>query len=254
MRSESQYLDFKMAQSVQGWRQKWFYIKDQKFSNSDQYGLAPVDANKSLTKLTTWDALPSDAEIKNIKPLLARIQELNNAAGNGLTGTQLMVFLLQRRIQPLQAQVSKLWTYSGSNDPSRVSSQGPEKKDLDKRVRSLTTLTAKIEVPACLATAFDSTHPLPQVRDLQAKEIFHYVFSFNYAMLMLCTRILCRTTNFWLHALLFPRKDPSMLKSLLLTPKPPRLVRTRTGMEPRVLWREVTPLCRLPLLNLKLKV
>jgi hypothetical protein len=81
-----------MAQSVQGWRQKWFYIKDQKFSNSDQYGLAPFDVSKGLTKLTTWDALPSDAEVENIKPLLARIQELKNAAGNRLTGTQLMVF------------------------------------------------------------------------------------------------------------------------------------------------------------------
>jgi hypothetical protein len=40
MRSESQYLDLKMAQSVQGWRQKWFYIKDKKYSKSDQYGLA----------------------------------------------------------------------------------------------------------------------------------------------------------------------------------------------------------------------
>jgi hypothetical protein len=32
MRFESQYLAFKMAESVQGWRQKWFYIKDQKIS------------------------------------------------------------------------------------------------------------------------------------------------------------------------------------------------------------------------------
>jgi hypothetical protein len=78
-----------MAQSVQGWRQEWFYIKDQKFSNSDQYGLAPFDASKGLTKLTTWDALPSDGEVENIKPLLARIQELKNAAGSGLTGTHL---------------------------------------------------------------------------------------------------------------------------------------------------------------------
>jgi hypothetical protein len=86
---------------------------------------------------------------------LAHIQELKNTAGNRLTGTQLMVFFLQRRIQLLQARVSKLWAYSGSNNPSRVSSKDPEKKDLDKRVRSLTTLTTKIEVPACLATAFD---------------------------------------------------------------------------------------------------
>jgi hypothetical protein len=114
-----------MAQSVQHWRQKWFYIKDQKFSDSDQYGLAPFDASKGLTKLTTWDALPSDAEVNNIKPMLAHIQELKNAAGNGLTGTQLMLFFLQRCIQPLQARVSKLWTYSGLNEPSRVSSQDP---------------------------------------------------------------------------------------------------------------------------------
>jgi hypothetical protein len=56
-----------MAESVQGWRQKWFYIKDKKSSESDEYGLAPFDASKSLTKLTTWDALPSDAEVKEIK-------------------------------------------------------------------------------------------------------------------------------------------------------------------------------------------
>jgi hypothetical protein len=78
-----------MAQSVQGWRHKWFYIKDQKSSNSDQYGLAPFDASKGLTKLTSWDVLLSKAEVKNIKPLLAFVQGLKNAAGSGLIGSSL---------------------------------------------------------------------------------------------------------------------------------------------------------------------
>jgi hypothetical protein len=39
LRSESQYLDFKMTQSVQGWRLKWFYIKDQKSTESINMGL-----------------------------------------------------------------------------------------------------------------------------------------------------------------------------------------------------------------------
>jgi hypothetical protein len=82
-----------------------------------------------------------------------------------------MVFFLQRRIQHLQARVSKLWTYSGLSDPSRVSPKDREKNDLDKRVRSLTTLTAKIAVPACLAVPFDSTHPLPKVLNLLPEEI-----------------------------------------------------------------------------------
>jgi hypothetical protein len=63
---------------------------------------------------------------------------------------------------------------------------------------------------------------------------------------MLYTHFFCRIPNFWLLVLLFPGKGPSMLKSLLLTPKPPRLMRIWTGMEPKVLWRKVTPLCRTP--------
>jgi hypothetical protein len=38
-----------------------------------------------------------------------------------------------------------------------------------------------------LAAAFDSTHPLPQVRDLQSEEVLHSLFSFNYVLLTLCT-------------------------------------------------------------------
>jgi hypothetical protein len=132
MRTESHYLELNMAISFQGWRKKWFYIKDQKAASSDQFGLAPFDANKSLTKLTSWDSPPTEAEVESIEPLLSRIQSLKSAAGGGLTGTQLMAFFLQRRIQPLQARVSKLWNYSGLDDPSRVSNQDPEKKDLDK--------------------------------------------------------------------------------------------------------------------------
>jgi hypothetical protein len=35
IRAESQYIEFSMAASVQGWRKKWFYIKDQKISSSN---------------------------------------------------------------------------------------------------------------------------------------------------------------------------------------------------------------------------
>jgi hypothetical protein len=97
-------------------------------AESNKYGLALFDASNSLMKLTTCDALSSDAEVENIMPLLVHIQDLKNAAGKELTSTQLMVFFLQRRIQPLQARVSTLWTYSGSNDPSRVSPKDPEKR------------------------------------------------------------------------------------------------------------------------------
>jgi hypothetical protein len=107
-----------MAVLVQGWRKKWFYIKDQKTASSDQFGIAPFDANKCLMKLTSWDSPPTEAEVECIKLLLTRIQSLKSPTGGGLTGTQLMMFFPQRRIQPLQARVSKLWSYSGSDDLS----------------------------------------------------------------------------------------------------------------------------------------
>jgi hypothetical protein len=152
-----------MAASVQGWKKKWLYIKDQKTASSDKFGIAPFDANKNLTKLTSWDSPPMEAEIEVIKPLLTRIQNLKSTTGGALTGTQLVAFFLQRRIQPLQARVSKMWSYSGSEDPSRVSKEYLEKKGLDKRVRALTTLTKENEIPALTADFFDSTHPLNEV-------------------------------------------------------------------------------------------
>jgi hypothetical protein len=71
VRPEAQYLEFSFAASIQGWRTKWFYIKDRKASPEDQYGL------------------------------------------------------------PLQHRLTKLWSYSGLEDPTRVSEDLIEKKDVD---------------------------------------------------------------------------------------------------------------------------
>jgi hypothetical protein len=91
---ESHYLEFNMAVSVQGLRKKWFYIQDQKDTSSDQFGIAPFDAKAKLTKLTSWDSPPTEAEVDNINPLLARVQALKGSTGGRLIGTQLMAFFL----------------------------------------------------------------------------------------------------------------------------------------------------------------
>jgi hypothetical protein len=48
-------------------------------------------------------------------------------------------------------------------DPSRVSEDLMEKKDLDKHVRALTTLTKDHEVADLATSYFDSEHALPVV-------------------------------------------------------------------------------------------
>jgi hypothetical protein len=175
IRAESQYLEFSMAASVQGWRKKWFYIKDRKVSSSDQYGIAPFDASKEVKKLASWESPPTKAEMEEIKPLLARIQALKSGKGGALSGTQLMAFFLQCRVQPLQHRLSKLWSFSGLGDSSRVCDDLLEKKDLDKRVRALTTLTKDHEIADLAARYFNSEHPLPAVCLLSLFAFFYLI-------------------------------------------------------------------------------
>jgi hypothetical protein len=163
VRPEAQYLKFSMAASVQGWRTKWFYIKDRKASSEDQYGLAPFDASREVKKLVSLDALPSDAEVQQVLPLLSRIQALKGGRGGALSGIQLMAFFVQRRVQPLQHRLTNLWSYSGLEDPTRVSEDLMKKEDVDKRVRSLTKLTKEHAVADLTADYFDSVHLLPKV-------------------------------------------------------------------------------------------
>jgi hypothetical protein len=152
-----------MSASVQDWRTKWFYIKDRKTSSEDEYGLAPFDASKELKKLASWDLPPTDAEMKQIAPLLTHIQALKGGKGGALSGIQLRAFFVQHRVQPLQHRLSKLWSYSGLVDPSRVSGDLTEKQEVDKRVRSLTKLIKDHAVVELATNYFDSVHPLPEV-------------------------------------------------------------------------------------------
>jgi hypothetical protein len=116
-----------------------------------------------VKKLASWDALPSDAEIEQVLPLLSRIQALKGGKGGALSDIQLMAFFVQRRVQPLQHRLTKLWSYSGLEDPTCVSEDLIEKQDVDKRVRSLTKLTKDHAVADLTADYFDSVHPLPEV-------------------------------------------------------------------------------------------
>jgi hypothetical protein len=185
--AEAQYLEFSMSASVQGWRTKWFYIKDHKASSDDEFGLAPFDASKELKKLSSWDSPPTDAEMEEIAPLLTRIQAQNGGKGGALSGIQLMAFFMQCRVQPLQHRLSKLWNYSGLINASRISGDLIEKQDVDKRVRALTKLTKDHAVADLAANYFDSVHPLPKVRSfcITYSCLFHYLPALFLLVLMI---------------------------------------------------------------------
>jgi hypothetical protein len=203
-----------MAASVQGWRTKWFYIKDRKSSPEDKYGLPPFDVSQEVKKLALWDMLPSDAEAEQILPLLSCIKALRGGQGGGaLSGIQLMAFFVQHRVQPLQHRLTKLWAYSGLEDPTRISEDLIEKKDVNKRVRSLTKLTKEHSVANLTVDYFDSVHPLPEVYIL-ASTFCQTLLGFNlrYSLpLPSADSFICRVINSWFLILLFQRQGPFLL-------------------------------------------
>jgi hypothetical protein len=251
---EAQYLEFSMAASVQGWRTKWFYIKDRKSSPEAEFGLPPFDTSQEVKKLKSWDSLPSDAEVAQILPLLSRIKTLKTGLGGALSGIQHMAFFIQRRVQPLQHRLTKLWTYAGLEDPTRISEDLMLKEDVDKRVRNLTKLTKEHSVADLKADFFDAVHPLPEV--YIATSTFYQAFlSFDlHYPLHLCfaNLFIRRVINSLFLVLLFRRQGPYQMILLILHLKPPRLTKVRTEMMSKNQKLRLT--CRHLLLPLLLKM
>jgi hypothetical protein len=80
--------------------EKWLYIKDRKVSSFDQYGIAPFDASKEVKILASWDSPPTEAEMAEIKPLLARIQALKSGKGGALQALNLWHFSCNVKFNP----------------------------------------------------------------------------------------------------------------------------------------------------------
>jgi len=55
-RPNVKYFDMKFCDSVQGWRRRWFYLKDSSV-NGQQYGLAPFNPDAMISKRRSWRRL-----------------------------------------------------------------------------------------------------------------------------------------------------------------------------------------------------
>jgi hypothetical protein len=110
-----------------------------------------------------------------------------------------------------------------------------EKKDLDRRVRALTTLTKDHEVADLAASHFDSEHPLPAV-------IFA-AFTLPCLSLIILRLIsfglfcLFRIIDFLFLALLSQREGPFRMFLFLQPLKPPRLMTATMETKARICWK-----------------
>jgi hypothetical protein len=162
VRPDVEYFDVKFPDSVQGWRKKWLYIREENHGSVED-NIPPFDGAERICHRRSWDAEATAEEKAVTEALMTRIRELQNTRGQELSGIQITAYFLRIRVQPLQARKNPLWKYAGDEDVDRLSAD-LSVKDLEKLVRKISSLNKKDLVPsACRVKPYSATNPLAEV-------------------------------------------------------------------------------------------
>ncbi|KAK1619849.1 hypothetical protein QYE76_025366 [Lolium multiflorum] len=143
---------------VQGWRNKWFYLRDPAVSGQ-RSNLPPFEDKLVAKPKKSWQNALSPEERVIADKLFDQVVALKNTGGLTMCGTEVVSVFLQRRVQPLMSRPHQLWLYTGKDDESRVSSADLSAEDLRDEVRRLTCLSAKDNIVLMSARPpYDSQH------------------------------------------------------------------------------------------------
>ncbi|KAK1653454.1 hypothetical protein QYE76_071259 [Lolium multiflorum] len=161
VRPEVKYFNVKFPDSVQGWRKKWLYIREENHGCAED-NIPPFDGAEKIFRRRSWDAEATEEKKISTEALMTRIHELQNTRGKELSGIQITAYFLRIRVQPLQARKYPLWKYAGDKDADRLSAD-LEVKDLEKLVRKISSLSKKDPVPfSCRVKLYSATNALPK--------------------------------------------------------------------------------------------
>ncbi|KAK1558146.1 hypothetical protein QYE76_000065 [Lolium multiflorum] len=159
VRSSVNYFDVKLPDSVQGWRKKWLYIREENHGCAED-NIPPFDGAEKILRRRSWDAEATEEE--RTEALMTRIHELQNTRGKELSGIQITAYFLRTRVQPLQARKNPFWNYAGDEDTDRLSTN-LEVKDLDRLIRKISSLKKKDSIPSTYRVKpYSATNALPK--------------------------------------------------------------------------------------------
>ncbi|KAK1684052.1 hypothetical protein QYE76_044900 [Lolium multiflorum] len=161
VRSSVNYFDVKLPDSVQGWRKKWLYIREENHGCAED-NIPPFDGAEKILRRRSWDAEATEEERTSTEALMTRIHELQNTRGKELSGIQITAYFLRTRVQPLQARKNPFWNYAGDEDTDRLSTN-LEVKDLDRLIRKISSLKKKDSIPSTYRVKpYSATNALPK--------------------------------------------------------------------------------------------
>jgi hypothetical protein len=98
-----QYLSYKLIDSNQDWKAKWFYVTNHHLE-------LPKPSGKQPKHRPWWNSEPTMQEGLQLPELLARIKALKEA---GPRAEQVAFSFMKRRVQPLMARDTLGYEYTG---------------------------------------------------------------------------------------------------------------------------------------------
>ena len=117
IKGNSKFIENSGQDSVQGWRNKWFYVKDMPIGDQE-FNLAPF-VNSKPECLETWLNKLSRKEKTEVKKMMPKVLEAVAILERESGFTRLVSVFMGRHLQPLQSRPTAMWEYTGDVDESR---------------------------------------------------------------------------------------------------------------------------------------
>jgi hypothetical protein len=119
-----QYLSYKLIDSNQDCKSKWFYI-------TNHHPELPKPSGKQPKHQPWWNTEPTMQESIQLPELLQKIKALREA---GLRAEHVAFSFMKRRVQPLMACDTLGYQYTGDDDTSRMPSSEVDDDDIVERL------------------------------------------------------------------------------------------------------------------------
>ena len=145
------YFDYKLIDSNQDWKQKWFYVSNHRPQLPKPSMYAPI--YHSL-----WNDKPTMVECTQLPELLKRIVDLKK---KGLTAERVAFSFMKHWVQPLMERDHLGYEYTGDDDDSRMAPGGLSNDVIMERLVKMFK-DLKPDVPKAVAE-FSADRPPKQV-------------------------------------------------------------------------------------------
>jgi hypothetical protein len=118
------YLLYKLIESNQDWKAKWFYI-------SNHHPELPKPSGKHPKHRLWWNTEPTMQEGIQLPELMKKIKALREV---GLRAEHMAFSFMKRRVQPLMARNTHGYQYTGDEDSSRMPDDEVDDDDIVERL------------------------------------------------------------------------------------------------------------------------